>query len=271
MSVDLIFKEKARTKILEGVVKLAEAVKATLGPAGRNVLIEQRIGQPIVTKDGVTVARAISFEDQYENLGAQIISEASSKTNDISGDGTTTATVLAEAIYKEGVKNLTSGSNPMELKKGIDAAVKVVVSKLKTLAKEIGTKEEVTQVATIASNGDLEIGTQIADAMEKVGNEGIVTIEESRTSETTLEIVDGMQFRNGFMSPYFVTDQAKQSVVLEDCYILIYEKQITDIQKVALLLNAIVKTEKPVLIIADSLDNPVLQTLVINKIQGKLN
>lgn len=271
MSVELLFKDQARTKILEGVIKLAEAVKSTLGPKGRNVLIEQRLGNPITTKDGVTVARSISFEDQYQNLGAQVIREAATKTNDVSGDGTTTATVLAEAIYKEGVKNITSGCNPMELKSGIEKATQVIVDRLKSISKAVSDKKEIAQIATIAANGDLEVGTQIADAMEKVGNEGIVTIEESKTSDTTLEVVDGMQFPNGFMSPYFVTDQAKQTVVLDDCFILLYEKRLSELQKLVPLLEAIQKTSRPLLILAEDLETAVLSTLVVNKIRGSLN
>lgn len=271
MSVELKYNEEARNLILSGIQKLAKAVKSTLGPKGKNVVIEQRHTFPIITKDGVTVARAISLDNQYENLGVQMLKEVAGKTNDISGDGTTTATVLAEAIYKEGVKHLTSGSNAMELKTGIDLAVQIVVHKLKSLAKEVSEKSEIAQVATVAANGDIEIGEHISDAMEKVGKEGIVTIEESRTTDTTVDIVEGMQFDSGFLSPYFVTDAVKQSVTLDDCYVLVYEKRITDIQKFVLILNKVLEQNKPLLIIADDLDTLVLQTLVINKLQGKLN
>lgn len=270
MSVDIKYTSDARNLISQGIEKLAKAVKSTLGPRGRNVVIEQRFGAPIITKDGVTVAKSITLENQYENLGVQMLKEVASKTNDISGDGTTTATVLAEAIYREGVKNLVAGSNPMELKTGIDLAVEIVTANLAKLSKEVKDKNEITQVATIAANGDIEIGSQISDAMDKVGKEGIVTIEESKTTATTVDVVDGMQFQNGYLSPYFATDQVKQTAVLEDCYILIYEKKITDLQKVVKLLEAVQKTGRPLVILADDLDAPILTVLVVNKIKGTL-
>lgn len=272
MSVDIKYTTEARALIHAGIEKLARAVKSTLGPKGKNVVIEQRFPYPpIITKDGVTVAKSITLENQYENLGVQMLKEVASKTNDISGDGTTTATVLAEAIYKEGVKNLAAGSNPMELKTGIDRAVEIVTARLRLLAKEVSDKNEITQVATIAANGDIEIGAQISDAMEKVGKEGIVTIEESKTTATTVEVVDGMQFPNGYLSPYFSTDQVKQIAVLEDCFIFIYEKKITDLQKLVKILEAVQKSGKPILIISEDLDAPVLTTLVVNKIRGTLS
>lgn len=270
MSVDIKYTSDARMLIGAGIEKLAKAVKSTLGPKGKNVVIEQRFGPPIITKDGVTVAQAISLENQYENLGVQMLKEVASKTNDISGDGTTTATVLAEAIYKEGIKNIVAGINPMELKTGIDIATEIVVAKLQDFKREVSDKNEITQVATIAANGDIEIGAQISDAMDKVGKEGIVTIEESKTANTTVEVVDGMQFQNGLLSPYFITDQVKQTAILEDCYILIYEKRISDLQKLVKLLENVQKAGKPILIIAEDLDAPVLTTLVVNQIRGSL-
>lgn len=268
MSKDLLFKEQARIKILAGVTKLAEAVRVTLGPKGKNVIIEQKFGNPVITKDGVTVAKEVSVSDAYENLGCQMVREVAEKTNGISGDGTTTATILAEAIYKEGIKHITSGANPMELKSGIDKAVREVVARLKSFATPVNDKTEIQQIATIAANGDVEIGAHISDAMEKVGDGGIVTIEESKTTDTSVDIVDGMQFDQGFLSPHFVTDLAKQIVELDNPYILIYEKKISTIQSVLPILEAVQKTGRPLLIISDELDNAVLTTMVVNKIRN---
>lgn len=271
MSKEIKFSNDLRQKLLDGIKTVSTAVKLTLGPKGRNILIEKQGQFPSITKDGVSVAKEISLKDQIENLGVQAIIEAASKTNDISGDGTTTCVVLAEAIFKEGVKHLTSGANPMEIQRGINLAVEQVVDELSKIAKPVSNPGEITQVATIAANGDAEIGAYISEAMTKVGNEGIVTIEESKTMETSIEIVDGLQFPNGYLSAYFIKDQVKQSVTLEDCYILIYEKKISDVQKLASLLEKVVSLSKPVLIISEDLDGPVLTTLVINTLRGSLS
>jgi chaperonin GroEL len=270
MSKAIQFSNELRQALLSGIKIVSDAVKLTLGPRGRNVLIEQPGAFPTITKDGVTVAKAVNLKDQIGNLGVQAIIEAASKTNDVSGDGTTTCVVLAEAIFREGVKHLTSGANPMEIQRGINLAVEAVVSVLDDMAKPVSNKEEITQVATIAANGDTEIGAYISEAMEKVGKEGIVTIEESKTTATSVEIVDGMQFPNGYLSAYFVKDQVKQSVTFEDCYILIHEKKISDVQKLATLLGQVAETSKPLLIIAEDLDGPVLTMMVINTLRGSL-
>ena len=271
MPKEIQFSNELRQALLNGIKIVSDAVKLTLGPRGRNVLIERPGAFPAITKDGVTVAKAVNLKDQLGNLGVQAIIEAASKTNDTSGDGTTTCVVLAEAIYKEGVKHLTSGANPMEIQRGINIAVEKVVEELVKIAKPVSNPDEITQVATIASNGDVEIGAYISEAMAKVGKEGIVTIEESKTTATSVDIVDGMQFDNGYLSAYFVKDQVKQSVTLEDCYILIYEKKLSDVQKLASLMEKVAATSKPILIISDDLDGTVLTTLVINNLKGSLS
>ena len=268
MYKEILFSDAVRKKLFEGVEKVAKAVKVTLGPCGRNILIEQQFGPAVTTKDGVTVAKSMLLEDKYENLGVQAVIESASKTNDVSGDGTTTCVVLTEAIYREGIKHLTAGANPMELKSGIDKAVREVVENLKSFATQINDKNEIQQIATIAANGDVEIGAHISEAMEKVGDGGIVTIEESKTTDTSVDIVDGMQFDQGFLSPHFVTDLAKQIVILDNPYILVYEKKITSMKSVLNVLEAVQKTGRPLLVISDDLDNTVLTTLVVNKIRN---
>jgi len=270
MSKQLLYQDEARRKLLSGVEQLARAVKVTLGPKGRNVVIDKKFGSPTITKDGVTVAKEIELEDPYENMGAQMVKEVAEKTSDIAGDGTTTATVLAEAIYREGLKNVTAGANPMALKRGIEKAVEKVVEELGKLAKPINAKEkkEVAQVASIAANGDSSIGDQIAEAMEKVGKDGVITVEEAKTTATTLELVEGMQFDQGYLSPYFVTDAERMECVLEDAYILIHEKKISSLKDLLPLLEKIARTGKPLLIIAEEVDGEALATLVVNKLKG---
>jgi len=270
MSKQLLYQDEGRRKLLSGVEQLARAVKVTLGPKGRNVVIDKKFGSPTITKDGVTVAKEIELEDPYENMGAQMVKEVAEKTSDIAGDGTTTATVLAEVIYREGLKNVTAGANPMALKRGIEKAVEKVVEELSKLAKPINAKEkkEVAQVASIAANGDSSIGDQIAEAMEKVGKDGVITVEEAKTTATTLELVEGMQFDQGYLSPYFVTDAERMECVLEDTYILIHEKKISSLKDLLPLLEKIARTGKPLLIIAEEVDGEALATLVVNKLKG---
>ncbi|MBN2831681.1 MAG: chaperonin GroEL [Candidatus Omnitrophica bacterium] len=270
MSKQLLYQDEARRKLLSGVEQLARAVKVTLGPKGRNVVIDKKFGSPTITKDGVTVAKEIELEDPYENMGAQMVKEVAEKTSDIAGDGTTTATVLAESIYREGLKNVTAGANPMALKRGIEKAVEKVVEELSKLAKPINAKEkkEVAQVASIAANGDSSIGDQIAEAMEKVGKDGVITVEEAKTTATTLELVEGMQFDQGYLSPYFVTDAERMECVLEDTYILIHEKKISSLKELLPLLEKIARTGKPLLILAEEVDGEALATLVVNKLKG---
>jgi chaperonin GroEL len=266
-----IFDETARHKILRGVEILARAVKVTLGPKGRNVVIEKKFGSPTVTKDGVTVAKEIELSDPYENMGAQMVREVASKTSDAAGDGTTTATVLAEAIYKEGLKNVTAGSNPIFLKRGIDKAVEAAVIELARISKKVNDREEIRQVAGISANSDTTIGDIIADAMDKVGKDGTVTVEEAKSIETHLDIVEGMQFDKGYLSPYFATDADKMEAVLEDAYVLIHEKQISHLQDLLPLLQTVAKSGKPLLIIAESVEGEALGALVINKMRSTLN
>ncbi len=267
----LEYGEEARRKILSGVMKLSKAVKATLGPKGRNVVLEKKWGAPTVTKDGVTVAKEIELEDKYENMGAQMVKEVASKTSDTAGDGTTTATVLAEAIFREGMRCVAAGANPMAIKRGIDKAVEAVVDRLAKMSKQVKNDREVLQnVATISANGDQEIGKIIADAMEKVGNDGTITVEEAKGIETTLEIVEGMQFDKGYLSPYFVTNTETMECVLEDCYILIHEKKISSLKDLLPLLEQIAKSGKPLLIIAEDVEGEALATLVVNKIRGTI-
>ncbi|MER8851809.1 chaperonin GroEL [Mesorhizobium australicum] len=264
------FHTEAREKMLRGVDILANAVKVTLGPKGRNVVIEKSFGAPRITKDGVTVAKEIELEDKFENMGAQMVREVASKTNDLAGDGTTTATVLAQAIVKEGAKAVASGMNPMDLKRGIDKAVDAVVAELKANARKVTRNDEIAQVGTISANGDAEIGRFLAEAMEKVGNEGVITVEEAKTAETELEVVEGMQFDRGYLSPYFVTNQDKMRVELDEPYVLIHEKKLANLQALLPVLEAVVQSGKPLLIIAEDVEGEALATLVVNKLRGGL-
>ncbi|WP_367274647.1 chaperonin GroEL [uncultured Victivallis sp.] len=268
MAKQLIFSEEARRGILEGVTLLSKAVKATLGPKGRNVVIDKKFGAPAITKDGVTVAKEIELKCPYANMGAQMVKEVASKTNDVAGDGTTTATVLAEAIYREGLKNVTAGSNPMELKRGIEKAVETVVAEIAKMS--VGVKDQIAQVATISANGDETIGKIIAEAMDKVGQEGTITVEEAKTLETTLDVVEGMQFDKGYLSPYFATNTESMEAVLEDAYVLIHEKKISNLNDMLPLLQAVAKEGKPLLIIAEDVEGEALATLVINSMRGIL-
>jgi len=264
------YNAEARAKLLAGVDALANAVKVTLGPRGRNVAIEKKFGAPLVTKDGVTVAKEITLKDPLENLGAQMVKEVASKTADVAGDGTTTATLLAQAIFREGLKNVTAGANPMEIKRGIDEAVKVVVAELKKISRPITSSKEIAQVATLSANGDEEIGKLIADAMDKVGKDGVITVEESRNIDTYLEVVEGMQFDRGYISPYFVTNPDKMVAELEDALILIHDKKISSMKDLLPILEQVVRINKPLLIIAEDVEGEALATLVVNKLRGTL-
>ena len=264
------FHTDARERMLRGVDILANAVKVTLGPKGRNVVIDKSFGAPRITKDGVTVAKEIELEDKFENMGAQMVREVASKTNDLAGDGTTTATVLAQAIVREGAKAVASGMNPMDLKRGIDKAVDAVVAELKSKARKVTRNDEIVQVGTISANGDAEIGRFLAEAMEKVGNEGVITVEEAKTAETELEVVEGMQFDRGYLSPYFVTNQDKMRVELEEPYVLIHEKKLSNLQALLPVLESVVQSGKPLLIIAEDVEGEALATLVVNKLRGGL-
>src|ERR1700758_2297814 len=268
---ELRFSEDARNSILNGVNILADAVKVTLGPKGRNVVIEKSFGAPLITKDGVTVAKEVELSDKFENMGAQMVREVASKTNDDAGDGTTTATVLAQAIYREGAKIVAAGHNPMELKRGIDKAVEAVITELKKISKPIKDPKEIEHVGTISANGDKEIGGKLAQAMEKVGKEGVITVEESKTAETTLDVVEGMQFDRGYLSPYFVTDPERMEAVLEDAYLLISEKKISNMKDLLPVLEAIARSQKPLVIIAEDIEGEALATLVVNKLRGTLH
>ena len=270
MAKQILFGQDGRTSILAGVDTLADAVKVTLGPKGRNVIIDKSFGSPTVTKDGVTVAKEIELEDKFENMGAQMVKEVASKTSDIAGDGTTTATVLAQAIYKEGSKLVVAGHNPMELKRGIDKAVENIADNLKKISKPIKDQKEIAQVGTISANNDETIGNIIADAMDKVGKEGVITVEEAKTLDTTLEVVEGMQFDRGYLSPYFVTDAERMEAVLEDCLILIHEKKISNMKDLLPILEQVAKTGKQFLILAEDVDGEALATLVVNKLRGTL-
>ncbi len=270
MAKRILFGHQARSKILEGVNVLANAVKVTLGPKGRNVTIEKSFGSPIITKDGVTVAKEIELKDRLENMGAQMVKEVASRTADVAGDGTTTATVLAQAIFQEGNKYVTAGANPIELKRGIDKAVAEVVKALQVMAKPVTDKKEIEQVATISANHDTEIGTRIADAMEKVGQDGVITVEEAKGTESELVVVEGMQFDRGYLSPYFVTDSEKMEAVLQDPLILIYDKKITSMKSLVPTLENVAKTGRNLLIIAEDIEGEALATLVVNKIRGTL-
>jgi chaperonin GroEL len=271
MPKQLKFEEEARSALLRGVNVMAEAVKATLGPKGRNVVIDKKFGSPTITKDGVTVAKEIELKDPYEDMGAQMLKEVASKTSDIAGDGTTTATVLAQAIFREGLKNVTAGANPMGLKRGIEAAVEAVSEELKRLSKSTKDKKEIAQVATIASNNDKTIGNLIAEAMEKVGKDGVITVEESKSADTVLDVVEGMQFDRGYLSPYFVTDPERMEVVLEDAIVLIHEKKISVMKDMLPLLEQVARSGKPFLIIAEDVEGEALATLVVNKLRGTLH
>jgi len=267
---ELLFDVEARAKLKKGVDALADAVKITLGPKGRNVVIDKKFGSPTITKDGVTVAKEVELSDPIENMGAQMVKEVATKTSDLAGDGTTTATVLAQAIYREGLKNVTAGANPMELKRGIDRAVDSVVEELKRLSVPSAGKKEIAQVGSISANNDKEIGDLIAEAMEKVGKDGVITVEEAKGLETTLETVDGMQFDRGYLSPYFVTDPEKMEAVLDDAYILIHDKKISAMKELLPVLEKVAQTGKPLLIIAEDVEGEALATLVVNKLRGTL-
>ncbi len=267
----LKFDESARHALLRGVEKLAAAVKATLGPAGRNVILDKKFGSPTITKDGVSVAKEIDLEDPYENMGAQLIREVSSKTSDVAGDGTTTATVLAEAVYKEGLRNVTAGANPISLQRGIMKASEAIVSRLAEISQEVSDSDQIAQVATVSANWDREIGNIIAEAMDKVGKDGTITVEEAKGIETTLDVVEGMQFDKGYLSPYFVTDSESMEVNLDNAYILIHEKKISNLKDMLPLLEKVAKTGRPLLIIAEDVEGEALATLVVNKIRGTLN
>ncbi|HEY3501022.1 MAG TPA: chaperonin GroEL [Polyangiaceae bacterium] len=267
---EITYNELARGRMLAGVNALADVVKVTLGPKGRNVVLEKSYGAPTITKDGVTVAKEIELSNRFENMGAQMVREVASKTSDVAGDGTTTATVLAQAIYREGSKLVAAGHNPMEIKRGIDKAVESIVASLKAMAKSTRDPKEIAQVGAISSNGDAEVGQKLAEAMEKVGQEGVITVEESKTAETSLELVEGMQFDRGYLSPYFVTDPGRMEAVFDDAYLLICEKKIANMKDLLPVLEAIAKQQKPLLIIAEDIEGEALATLVVNKLRGTL-
>ncbi|HXM38523.1 MAG TPA: chaperonin GroEL [Gemmatimonadales bacterium] len=266
----LEFSTEARARLKRGVDQLADAVKVTLGPKGRNVVIDKKFGSPTVTKDGVTVAKEIELDDEIENMGAQMVKEVATKTSDLAGDGTTTATVLAQAIYREGLKSVTAGANPMALKRGIESAVETVVAELKKISVPTSGRKDIKQIATISANGDVEIGEKIADAMDKVGKDGVITVEEAKSLETTLETVDGMQFDRGYLSPYFITDPEKMECVLDDPYILIHDKKISSMKELLPVLEKSAQSGKPLLIIAEDVEGEALATLVVNKLRGTL-
>ena len=266
----VLFGGEAREKMLRGVDILANAVKVTLGPKGRNVVIDKSFGAPRTTKDGVTVAKEIELEDKFENMGAQMVREVASKTNDLAGDGTTTATVLTQAIVREGAKNVAAGMNPMDLKRGIDLAVAAAIEDIKKRSKKVKSSEEIGQVGTISANGEKSIGDMIAKAMQKVGNEGVITVEEAKTAETELDVVEGMQFDRGYLSPYFITNADKMVAEMEDVYILLHEKKLSSLQAMLPILEAVVQTSKPLLIIAEDIEGEALATLVVNKLRGGL-
>jgi chaperonin GroEL len=270
MAKQISYSEDARHKLMRGIDQLANAVKVTLGPKGRNVVISKKFGSPIITKDGVTVAKEIELKDPYENMGAQLVNEVASKTSDVAGDGTTTATVLAQAIFREGMKNITAGGNPMDIKRGIDIAVEKVMEKLKKLSKATKDKKEIAQVGAISANNDMTIGDLIAEAMDKVGKDGVITVEEAKSMETTLEIVEGMQFDRGYVSPYFVTNPEKMVAHLEDCYILLNEKKVSSMKDLLPILEKIAKLGKPLLIVAEDIEGEALATLVVNRLRGTL-
>ena len=266
----LIFHEEARRAILEGVELLSKAVKVTLGPRGRNVVLEKKWGSPTITKDGVTVAKEISLENPWDNMGAQMVREVASKTSDVAGDGTTTATLLAESIFREGLRNVTAGSNPMHLKRGIEKAVAAVIAELEKMAKKVSDSGPIQQVASISANGDETIGTIIAEAMDKVGKEGTITVEEAKAMETTLEVVEGMQFDNGYLSPYFITDKDAMEVALEDAYILLYDKKISSLKDILPILEQVSQAGRPLVLVAEDIEGEALATLVVNRLRGTL-
>jgi chaperonin GroEL len=266
----LEFSTEARARLKRGVDQLADAVKVTLGPKGRNVVIDKKFGSPTVTKDGVTVAKEVELEDEIENMGAQMVKEVATKTSDLAGDGTTTATVLAQAIYREGLKSVTAGANPMALKRGIESAVETVVAELKKISVPTSGRKDIKQVATISANGDAEIGDKIADAMDKVGKDGVITVEEAKSLETTLETVDGMQFDRGYLSPYFITDPEKMECTVEDAYILIYDKKVSTMKDLLPVLEKVAQSGRPLLIVAEDVEGEALATLVVNKLRGTL-
>src|SRR5213083_1907256 len=266
----LEFSTEARARLKRGVDQLADAVKVTLGPKGRNVVIDKKFGSPTVTKDGVTVAKEVELDDEIENMGAQMVKEVATKTSDLAGDGTTTATVLAQAIYREGLKSVTAGANPMALKRGIENAVETVVTELKKISVPTSGRKDIKQVATISANGDAEIGDKIADAMDKVGKDGVITVEEAKSLETTLETVDGMQFDSGYVSPYFVTDPAKMEAILENAFVLIHDKKIASMKDLLPVLEKVAQQGLPLLIIAEDIEGEALATLVVNKLRGTL-
>ncbi|MCK4536530.1 MAG: chaperonin GroEL, partial [Desulfuromonadales bacterium] len=268
---EIKFGQDARAQILHGINALADAVKVTLGPKGRNVVIDKSFGAPLITKDGVTVAKEIELDNKFENMGAQLVKEVASKTSDVAGDGTTTATVLAQAIYREGVKLVTAGHNPMDIKRGIDKAVEVAVASLQELSKPVKDHTEIAQVGTISANSDTTIGNIIAEAMEKVGKEGVITVEEAKTIETSLETVEGMQFDRGYLSPYFVTDPERMETVMEDALILVHDKKISTMRDLLPVLEPVAKQGRPLMIIAEDIDGEALATLVVNKLRGTLN
>src|SRR5438876_3138467 len=267
---ELVYREHARSAMVRGVDALANTVRVTLGPKGRNVVLSRKFGSPLVTKDGVAVAKDIELKDRFENMGAQMVREVASKTSYAAGDGTTTATVLAAAIVREGVKAVAAGMNPMDLKRGVDLAVEAVVADLKKNSKKVTSNEEIAQVGTISANGDTEIGKFLADAMKKVGNEGVITVEEAKSLETELEVVEGMQFDRGYISPYFITNADKMRVEMDDAYLLIYDKKLSGLQELLPLLEAVVQTSKPLVIIAEDIEGEALATLVVNKLRGGL-
>ncbi|MEO8352415.1 MAG: chaperonin GroEL, partial [Chthoniobacteraceae bacterium] len=267
----LQFDESARHALLRGIEKLAKAVKATLGPAGRNVILDKKFGSPTITKDGVTVAKEIELDDPYENMGAQLVREVASKTSDNAGDGTTTATVLAESIYREGLRNVTAGANPTSLQRGIGKAVEAIVGELAKISKKVKDRTEIAQVATVSANWDTAIGNIIADAMDKVGKDGTITVEEAKSIETTLDVVEGMQFDKGYISPYFVTNAESMEANLDSPYLLIHEKKISSLKDILPVLEKVAKTGKPLLIISEDVEGEALATLVVNKLRGTIN
>ncbi len=271
MAKQIVYSESARASILRGVNQLAEAVKATLGPKGRNAILDKKFGAPLITKDGVTVAKEIELKDPYENMGAQLVREVASKTSDVAGDGTTTATVLAQAIFREGVKNITAGANPMDIKRGVDKAVDVVAAELKKLSKPCKAKKEISQIGTISANNDPTIGELIAEAMEKVGKDGVITVEEAKSMSTSLDVVEGMQFDRGYISPYFITDAERMEASLEDVFILINEKKISSMKDLLPILEQVAKMGRPLVIVAEDVEGEALATLVVNKLRGTLN
>ena len=270
MAKQLMFDQEARAAILKGVNVLTDAVKATLGPKGRNVMIDKKFGAPTITKDGVTVAKEVELKDPYENMGAQLVREVASKTSDVAGDGTTTATVLAQAIYREGMKNVTAGANPMDLKRGIEKAVEAVIENLKKISKPVLDKKEISQVGSISANSDATIGNLIAEAVDKVGKDGVITVEEAKSMTTSLDVVEGMQFDRGYISPYFVTNAEKMEAVLENAYILLSEKKISTMKDLLPILEQTAKMGAPMVIIAEDVEGEALATLVVNKLRGTL-